>query len=418
MDDNGDGHVDREEWRSRSSIFAFGIDVDQAGGGAIEISGQIEHDGEARRSVRIGDALITVSAGAVKVHDIDNLAHQLGELYLGALPVNDAVTVDEDSGPTTIDVLDNDHPGVDGVAPRIVAVTQPVVGGYWWWGQPIALDSPGTVEITEDGQSLVFTPAANFHGSVTLTYTVHDALHGDEEATVTITVRSVDDDPEAVADEFHVDADSGVTRLEVLANDRNPDYSPSRDGIFNPILSLSPIVSIGVPLLSTFHLGAATDFSDARSGGSERFAWIDLSHGLTITAVSAGNHGGVLAIAEGGGAVTYQPAAGFVGDEVFTYTITTPAGRTALGTVTVHVGAPAPETTPVAPFLAPAPDVEPASEPTADPAPLTSSVPHASSKCATSRSLSGTPCGSRIALPLATSRLRRPPRRARMRSAC
>ncbi len=58
---------------------------------------------------------------------------------------------------------------------------------------------------------------------------------------------------------------------------------------------------------------------------------------LTVTAVTAGQHGTATANADG--TVTYTPAAGFVGTDAFTYTIGDGRGGTATGTATVAVSA-------------------------------------------------------------------------------
>lgn len=87
--------------------------------------------------------------------------------------VGDSVTVAEDSGTTVIDVLANDI-DVDGGPTTITAVTQP---------------AKGSVVVT--GTTVTYTPAADFHGTDTFTYT----LNGGATATVTVTVTPVSDAP-------------------------------------------------------------------------------------------------------------------------------------------------------------------------------------------------------------------------------
>jgi VCBS repeat-containing protein len=89
--------------------------------------------------------------------------------------VNDAGTIDEDAGATAVDVLANDT-DPDGGLMSITAKTD---------------GTNGTVVITGGGSGLTYTPAANFCGSDTFTYT----LNGGSSATVAMTVTCVNDAP-------------------------------------------------------------------------------------------------------------------------------------------------------------------------------------------------------------------------------
>jgi len=94
---------------------------------------------------------------------------------------DDAVTISEDSGARTILVLGN-----DGFAPdvsetlTIIAVTQ---------------GAQGTVAITTGGTRLTYTPAANYHGTDTFTYTISDGNSGIATGTVTVLVENINDPP-------------------------------------------------------------------------------------------------------------------------------------------------------------------------------------------------------------------------------
>ncbi len=98
--------------------------------------------------------------------------------------VNDSVTVAEDSGATVVDVLANDSIAPDaGETLTVTAVTQP---------------ANGTVTLV--GGVVSFTPAANFNGTTSFTYTISDGNGGTATATVTVTVTPVNDPPNAVDD--------------------------------------------------------------------------------------------------------------------------------------------------------------------------------------------------------------------------
>ncbi|WP_299692465.1 Ig-like domain-containing protein [uncultured Tateyamaria sp.] len=118
--------------------------------------------------------------------------------------VDDIAETDEDT-PVTIDVLDNDE-DADGDDLTILNATVPA--------------DQGTVEIVNN--ELVFTPAENFNGPATITYTVDDGNGGTDEGTATVNVNPVNDGPTAVDDSAETDEDTPVT-IDVLDNDTDPD---------------------------------------------------------------------------------------------------------------------------------------------------------------------------------------------------
>ncbi|WP_224372498.1 Ig-like domain-containing protein [Hyalangium versicolor] len=185
---------------------------------------------------------------------------------------DDVLSVTEDSGPTVVDVLANDSTAPDtGETLTVTAVTQPTSGGT----------------VTQSGNTVTFTPAPDFNGTVTFTYTVSDGNGGTDTATVTVTVTAVNDPPKAVADTFSVPVDSGPTTLPVLAND-----------------------------------------SSAPESGET----------LTVTEVTQPASGGTVTVAADGSGVVFTPEPGFMGTETFTYTVSDGNGGTATATVTVNVG--------------------------------------------------------------------------------
>lgn len=93
--------------------------------------------------------------------------------------VDDEATVVEDSGANTINVRANDS-DVDADTLNITAVTQ---------------GTHGSVAITGGGTDVSYTPAANYFGSDSFTYTVSDGNGGSDTATVNITVTNVNDAP-------------------------------------------------------------------------------------------------------------------------------------------------------------------------------------------------------------------------------
>ncbi|WP_045458352.1 cadherin-like domain-containing protein, partial [Vibrio campbellii] len=77
----------------------------------------------------------------------------------------------------------------------------------------------GTVEIV-DGK-LVLTPADDFNGEATISYTVSDG-ELEDEAQVSVTVNPINDAPVANDDRAATDEDTPVT-IDVLPNDTDVD---------------------------------------------------------------------------------------------------------------------------------------------------------------------------------------------------
>src|SRR5262249_19756575 len=152
---------------------------------------RIAHDTPALRSVQIGDVLLAISGDTVSSHFLSDPAEEVDRIYLGDLPVSDSFTRTEDTGPWTLDVLANDRVNERGEQVTIVSVTQP--GAAWLDLLPGIESSMGSVTIAEDGKSLIFTPAEDFFGPVSFSYTVFDAARGLQTATVSIEVEAVPD---------------------------------------------------------------------------------------------------------------------------------------------------------------------------------------------------------------------------------
>ena len=178
--------------------------------------------------------------------------------------VDDTPTADEDV-PLNIDVLGNDS-DPDGDTLSILSVTVPDQGGA----------------VVNNGTDVTYTPASDFYGVETFSYTVTDGTAGDERsATVTVTVNSINDDPVANDDTAATDEDTAVT-INVLEND--------------------------------------TD--------------VDTGDTLTVTSVTQPGNGAVI---NNGTDVTYTPNADFFGSDSFTYTVGDGNGGSATGTVNVTV---------------------------------------------------------------------------------
>lgn len=186
----------------------------------------------------------------------------------------DTVTTAEEAA-ITIAVLANDS-DPDGGTLTVSGIVNPTHG----------------TAVVNAGASITYTPALNYAGTDTLTYTLSDGQGGTATGTVVITVTPVNDPPVGVGDT----ATSGgaATTIAVLTNDTDVDGDT-----------------------------------------------------LTVTSVTQGAHGTV--IASTGGIVVYTPTTGYTGGDVFSYTVSDGHGGTATGSVTVTVtAAPAANRTPIA----------------------------------------------------------------------
>ena len=278
--------------------------------------------------------------------------------------VDDALTVAENSGATSVDVLGNDT-DVDGGAKAIDTVTQP---------------ANGAVVITGGGTRLTYEPSPTFCSATpdTFTYTL---TPGGDSATVSVTVTCVDDPPTAADDMATVGEDSGATAIDVLANDADADAGPMAiDSVTPPDSGTVLITGGGTELTyepdpnfcsarprtrsttrwprgSTANVSVTvtcvddppTAVDDSKDVVQESEATTidvlandgDADAGpMTIDTVTQPDNGTVL-ITGGGSALTYQPEPGFCGTTPDTFTYTLNGGDSAIVRVTVACFAPA-----------------------------------------------------------------------------
>jgi cyclophilin family peptidyl-prolyl cis-trans isomerase len=282
---------------------------------------------------------------------------------------DDSVTVAEDSGATTIDVLSNDDllSGVGSLT--VISVTQPASGGS-------AALNTGVVS---------FTPSENFNGTSTFTYRVSDSQGIQQTATVTVTVQAVNDPPTGIDDVFSVDQDSGNNFLNVLANDSSaPDtgetlkvtgltpsgttaegatisVAPDGAGVFyQPATGFSGVdsfaytlsdgtaqreVSVSVTVQNPDNPPTAEDDTFSITEDDAEAAYDLLANdtqdidgqNFYIDSVSVPDSGGSVRISSDGLNFFYQPAPNFNGTETFTYVLRDSGGGSSVGTVQFEV---------------------------------------------------------------------------------
>jgi outer membrane protein OmpA-like peptidoglycan-associated protein len=144
--------------------------------------------------------------------------------------------------------------------------------------------SPAHGTVSFSAGQVSYTPAAGYVGTDSFTYTITDGFGGSDTAIVTITIGAGGNRPPVAANDSVQTPPATPVRILVLGNDSDPD-----------------------------------------------------GDGLSVSSVSKPAHGD--AVLNSDGTVTYTPAAGFEGSDVFSYVISDGRGGTATAQVTVQVGA-------------------------------------------------------------------------------
>ncbi|TMG21631.1 MAG: tandem-95 repeat protein [Chloroflexi bacterium] len=291
--------------------------------------------------VNVQTALITNPPGGVVNHP--------------PLATADTASVAED-GFVDVAVLANDSDPDAGQTLSVSAVGSP---------------SHGTASLQPNG-SVRYTPAANYNGADSFTYTVSDGNGGTAQGTVSITVTPVNDAPVANPDSASVAEGSSVD-VPVLANDTDVDgdslslagvgaaahgtASANLDGTVHYVPSGSYTgpdsftytvsdgtttaqgsVSISVTAINHPPVANADSATVAEDGSVD----VDVlandtdvdGNTLSLTGVGAASHGATSVVA---GKARYVPAANYNGSDSFTYTVSDGNGGTAQGTVSITV---------------------------------------------------------------------------------
>ncbi|WP_052249673.1 cadherin-like domain-containing protein [Tateyamaria sp. ANG-S1] len=281
----------------------------------------------------------------------------VGAVNDGPTAVDDTATTDEDT-PVTIDVVANDT-DPDGDALTITGASVPA--------------DQGTVEVVDN--KLVYTPAENFNGDVTISYAITDGNGGTSAAEVAVTVTPVNDDPVAVDDIETTDEDVAVV-VDLLGNDTDVDgdtleigslsVDPAEGSVVDNgdgTVTFTPAPNFNGPATITYtvidgnggedtgeavvSVGAVNDgpvaVDDSETTEEDTPVTIDVlandtdADGDDLTVISA------VVPADQGTAeivdnkVVFTPAENFNGDVTITYTISDGNGGTDVGEVSVTV---------------------------------------------------------------------------------
>jgi large repetitive protein len=140
---------------------------------------------------------------------------------IGVAPTakNDTITVDQNSGPTAIDVLINDSDPDTNDQITIQSSSTP---------------NNGTVELTGAPgaySGLSYTPAANYYGEDSFTYTIRDTIGNTSTATVNVLVARINSAPVVEGQDLQTDED---TPKSVLLSATDADGDPLTYRITTP----------------------------------------------------------------------------------------------------------------------------------------------------------------------------------------
>ncbi len=214
-------------------------------------------------------------------------AKDTGTVTVTVAAVNDAPVADSDSTTTnedtavTVDVLNGDTDVDTNPALNVTPQGAVTING-------VGMPAHGSADIVEG--KILYTPAANWNGTDSFTYTVTDGvLTG--TGTVSITVKQVNDTPVAEND-FATTGDGDLVTINVLANDTDIDTDPTLNAV-----------------------------PDSRND-------------FTITAVTTPTNGTAVI---NNGKIDYTPGDTFEGEVGFSYTMSDGHGGSALANVTVTV---------------------------------------------------------------------------------
>lgn len=291
---------------------------------------------------------------------------ELGEReFLNRAPLaeNDAVSVARNGDELFIDVLANDE-DPDGDALTVVSVTQPASGAV----------------VVNSGDFLTYTPAEGFQGEDSFTYVVSD---GTETATATVTVSVDNDAPVAQPDSALTSAGVAIV-IDVLANDTDPNgdaltlvavssasggttsivgnsvrYAPEAGFVGTDSFTYTVQDAGGAEVTAEVTV-TVTEANDAPVAVPDSAATVEGTpvvidvlandsdpdgDALTLVAVTSAS-GGTTSLV--GNSVRYEPEAGFIGTDSFTYTVRDARGAESTAEVTVTVTAEVPNAAPVA----------------------------------------------------------------------
>ena len=331
-------------------------------GGTVTFTPDANFNGQSVFVYRVSDANGVQDSGSVTV-----TVTPVNDPPTG---VEDTLTISQNSGVNTLNVLTNDSSDPDGGETLLVTNVS-------------ASNQGATVSVAAGGSAISYTPASGFTGTDTLTYTLSD---GTLSTTVSVNVEvvSLDNPPTATNDTFSLSEDDSETSFDVLANDtRDTDNesfvlvnvgTPSQGGsvrissngtqfFYAPSANFNGTETVTYTIRDsgggtdvgtvTFQVAAVNDPPPAgnltvntnRGQGEIQVFEIDNATnpdaGETLsvsTFDTATAQGGSVRVDSASGVLFYTPPSDtFSGTDTFNYTIADSGGLTTSGAITIEV---------------------------------------------------------------------------------
>ncbi|MCA1684365.1 MAG: tandem-95 repeat protein, partial [Actinobacteria bacterium] len=159
---------------------------------------------------------------------------------------DDTATTDEDTAKTidSSDLLANDT-DVDGDNLHVASVSDA---------------THGSVSLSGDASTVTFTPAADYNGAASFTYTVADGNGGTDTATVAVTVNAVNDAPTC--------SDVSLNTDEDTANDTSPDCGDIDSATLGYSIASQPAHGVASVVAGHLHY-----VPDANYNGADSFTY-------------------------------------------------------------------------------------------------------------------------------------------------
>ncbi len=179
--------------------------------GDVTFTPALNFNGVAIRSYTVNDNLGAVSSQA-------NITLTVNSVNDAPVATDDSGTTSEDSPVTLTNVTTNDT-DVDGTVDAATVDLDPATAGI----QNTLTDVSGDWAVNVTGD-VTFTPAFNFNGLASRSYTVNDDMGATSlPANINITVGAINDAPIITDDNGVTDEDTPVTLLDITANDIDVD---------------------------------------------------------------------------------------------------------------------------------------------------------------------------------------------------
>ena len=351
------------------------VSTDEDNSSAITLTGSVGNGGALAYSVTANPSHGTLSGTA------PNLVYTPDADYNGADSFTFKTTYGAASAVATVSIMVNPVNDLPSAANQAVNTSEDTAAAITLSGSDsdgdalgyVIVSGPAHGTLSGTGSDLVYTPAANYHGDDSFTFTANDGAADSSVATVTITVGAVNDLPVANSQSVTTnedtakaitlsgsDVENGSLSYVIVAGPahgtlsgagQNRVYTPAanyngsdsftfktNDGTADSGVAVVTITVASVNDAPVAVADSATTVKNTSVNVSVRANDQDVDgDALTVITVSQGTKGGTVLINGGGTGVTFKPRQNYTGLDTFTYKVSDGKGGTATATVTITV---------------------------------------------------------------------------------